>query len=48
MLGLTVASQVAQGEGSLALNFETRTIHELDKILNKLRLALGKFLPIHT
>jgi hypothetical protein len=45
-LELTVTSQVAQGKGRLALNLETRAIHKLDEVLNKLRLALGKFLPI--
>jgi hypothetical protein len=43
----TVAGQVAQGESGLALNFEARAIHELDKVLNELRLALGEFLPIY-
>lgn len=46
-LELTVACQVAQGKSSLALNLKTRAVHELDKILNELRLALGKLLPIH-
>ena len=45
---LTITSQVAQGKGSLALNLETGAIHKLDKVLNKLRLALGEFLPVHT
>lgn len=47
-LELTVACQVAQGKSSLALNFETGAIHELDKILDKLRFALCEFLSIHT
>jgi hypothetical protein len=46
-LELTVACQVAQGESSLALNLKTRAVHELDEILNKFRLALSKFLPVH-
>ena len=44
--GLTVACQVPQGKGGLALNLEARAIHKLNKILNELRLALGQFLPI--
>lgn len=44
----TITSQIAKCQRSLALNFQTGTVHEVYKAGNKFGLALSKFLAVDT
>ena len=43
---LTVGRKVSEGEGCLALDLETRAVHEHDQALHKLRLGRSELLPV--
>ena len=42
----TITGKVAEGERSLALDLQTRAIHELHEARNQLVLRLREFLPV--
>jgi hypothetical protein len=45
---LTIASEIPQCQRRLALNLQTRAVHECDKTGDKFGLALRKFLSVGT
>jgi hypothetical protein len=45
---LTIAGEITESKGCLALNLETLTVHERHKAGHKLRLALSKLFPVRT
>ena len=43
---LTVGGEVSEGEGGLALDLETRAVHEHNQALHKLRLGCSELLSV--